>query len=302
MLRFVRRLCLSLLLVSAVASAQPNASWTQPLKPFQIADNLYYVGGADLAAFLVTTPAGNILINANYAAEPTLIRESVEQLGFRWKDTKILLNGQAHADHMGGAAGVLRETGARDMVMAGDDDVVRSGGVTDFAFGPKKQFAPARVDRVLHDGDAVTLGTPGQGGVVLTAHKTAGHTRGCTTWTLRVHLPGEPTNELRDVVIVGGYDPLSNYKLTQNAKGKGAYPGIGDDFRHTYATLGSLHCDIFLGAHASYFNMDAKLARMPQQGASVWLDREGYRAAVARHEKSFEEALARQQVARLGKS
>ena len=177
MLRFVHRLCLFLLLISAGASAQPNASWTQPLKPFKIADNLYYVGGADLAAFLVTTPAGNILINANYAAEPRLIREGVEQLGFHWKDTKILLNGQAHADHMGGAAGVIRETGARDMVMAGDEDVVRSGGVTDFAFGPKKQFAPAQVDRVLHDGDTVTLGTPGQGGVVLTAHKTAGHTR-----------------------------------------------------------------------------------------------------------------------------
>ena len=289
-------LLLALATCGPVLRAQVDASWITPRPPFRIADNLFYVGGADLAAYVVTTPAGNILINANYTGSPAQIRKSVEELGLRWQDTKILLDSQAHADHMGGAAEILRETGARNMVMAGDDEVVRSGGVTDFAFGPKPQFPPARVDRVLHDGDAVSLGNPKHGGVVLTAHKTAGHTRGCTTWTLRVHLPGEPAEQLRDVVIVGGFDPLPSYRLTGDPHAKGAYPGIADDFRHTYATLRALPCDIFLGAHGQYFGMEEKLARMPQQGASVWLDRAGYEAAVHKHQQAFEADLARQTV------
>src|SRR4051794_40558344 len=114
------------------ALAELNPEWTTPLPPFQIADNLYYVGSQELAAYLVTTPAGNILINANLETSPPQIRASVEKLGFKWADTKILLNGQAHFDHMAGAAQILRETGAKNMVMDGDADVAESGGRTGF--------------------------------------------------------------------------------------------------------------------------------------------------------------------------
>jgi len=164
-------LCVSCSYFQADASERPE--WTTPLTPFQIADNLYYVGSRDLAAYLITTPAGNILINANIESSPPLIRASVEKLGFAWKDTKILLNSQAHSDHMGGAAQILRETNAKNMVMTGDAEVVRSGGRKDFAFGSDGigTFPRARVDRVLRDGDTVVLG-----GVTLTAHRTGGHT------------------------------------------------------------------------------------------------------------------------------
>jgi len=138
---YLRTLIASLCLCFAClpAKAKDHPDWTTPLPPFQIADNLYYVGSRDLAAYLITTPAGNILINANLESSPPLIRASVEKLGFSWKDTKLLLNGQAHSDHMGGAAEVLRETHARDMVMDGDADVVRSGGRKDFAFGTNRR-------------------------------------------------------------------------------------------------------------------------------------------------------------------
>src|SRR5918997_1083979 len=184
-----RLLPLLALFLTLNARAEMNPEWTTPLPPFQIADNLYYVGSQDLAAYLVTTPAGNILINANLETSPPQIRASVEKLGFQWADTKILLNSQAHFDHMAGAAQILRETGAKNMVMERDAEVVESGGRTDFLFAIKAvpAFAPAKVDRVLKHGDTVELG-----GVTLTAHKTAGHTIGCTTWTLPVHLPGEP--------------------------------------------------------------------------------------------------------------
>ena len=283
-------LALLLVCVASPLHAAAHSDWTTPIAPFRIADNLYYVGSRDLAAYLVTTPAGNVLINANLVSSPPQIRASVERLGFRWGDTKILLNSQAHSDHIAGAAQVLRETHARDMVMEGDADVVESGGRTDFAGGTEGilRFPPARVDRVLHDKDTVVLGD-----TTLTAHKTAGHTRGCTTWTMRAHLPGEPAGTVRDVVIIGGMAALSQYRLSDRPGRRASYPGIAEDFRQTFRTLRGLPCDIFLGAHGEYFGMLAKLARMEASGATVWIDPAGYRAAVDHGEKAFEAALAR---------
>ena len=157
--------------MSILAHAETNPSWITPIAPFRIADNLYYVGSQDLASYLVVTTKGNILINANLASSPPQIRTSVEKLGFRWKDTKILLNSQAHDDHMGGAAEVIRATHAKNLVMDGDVSVVETGARTDFlAPSPNVPgYSAVHVDRVLHDQDTVRLG-----GVTLTAHKTAG--------------------------------------------------------------------------------------------------------------------------------
>jgi len=273
------------------ANATDHPDWTTGLAPFQIADNLYYVGSRDLAAYLITTSAGNILINANLESSPPLIRASIEKLGFSWKDTKILLNSQAHSDHMGGAAQVLKETRARDMVMEGDADVVRSGGRKDFAFGTDgmQTYPPARVDRVLHDGDTVVLG-----GVTLTAHRTGGHTRGCTAWTFRTHISSDPTNRLRDVVIVGGFRPLSQYRLFDTPKQPASYPGIRDDFYKTFATLQALPCDIFLGAHGIYFDLLPKVQRMQAEGEAVFIDPNGYVDTIKEAKSDFEKTVATQ--------
>jgi len=278
-------------LASAItpAYADENPDWTTAIKPFRILDNLYYVGSRDLAAYLIVTPAGNILINANLEQSPPQIRASVAQLGFKWKDIKILLNGQAHFDHVGGMAQVLRETGAQNWVMDGDARVVESGGATDFAFGPKPLFPKAQVDKVLHDGSVIQLG-----GITLVAHKTPGHTRGCTTFTLKGHLPGEPAGKLRDVVIVGGLWALSEYRLVDRPGKPASYPGIARDFRNMYAAMRKLPCTIFLGAHGSYFNMLAKLERMPREGANVWIDPKGYFAKIKEGEQAFNEQLQEQ--------
>jgi metallo-beta-lactamase class B len=284
-----RLLMLCLFLLAACARAGENPDWRAPLAPFQIADNLYYVGSRDLAAYLVTTPKGNILINANLAASPPLIRKSIEKLGFHWTDTKILLNSQAHFDHMGGAAEILRQTHADNWVMDGDADVVESGGRTDFLAksGSLQSFAAARVDRVLHDGDTVALG-----GTTLTAHKTAGHTRGCTTWTLRSHLPGEPKGTLRNIVIVGGASFWSDFHFVDRPERPASYPGIAADFRRTFATLHALPCDVFLGAHGIYFDLLGKQSRHSKNGVSVWIDPDGYRAFVDDAELAFNTAVA----------
>ncbi|MGA2851654.1 MAG: subclass B3 metallo-beta-lactamase [Terracidiphilus sp.] len=288
------RVLLLLFCSSLLAHAGTNPTWTTPVAPFQIADNLYYVGSQELASYLVVTPRGNILINANLATSPPQIRASVQKLGFRWTDTKILLNSQAHFDHMAGAAQVIRETHAKNMVMDGDASVVETGAKTDFlAPSPNvPAFAPAHVDRVLHDQDTVSLG-----GVILTAHKTAGHTRGCTTWTMRSHLPGEPAGTFRNIVIVGGVSFWSEYHFVATPGHAVSYPGIVQNFQHTFALLRALPCDVFLGAHAGYFDMLAKLERYPKDGPRVFIDPAGYKDFVADAEQTFEQAVAQQQAA-----
>src|SRR5262249_41469883 len=144
------------------------------------AGNLYYVGTQGLASYLVTTPAGHILINSDLEANVPQIRDSVVTLGFKIEDVKILLVSHAHFDHVAGSAALKKLTGARYMVMDADVSVVESGGKTDFQYGDGTHYPPTKVDRVLHDGDEVKLGD-----ATLVAHLTPGHTRGCTTWTLK---------------------------------------------------------------------------------------------------------------------
>ncbi len=288
--------CLLLLLCCCAQTllAGVSPAWTTPIAPFQIADNLYYVGSKDLASYLVVTPGGNILINANLDSSPPLIRASVEKLGFHWSDTKILLNSQAHYDHFGGGAEVVRETHAKNMVMDGDVSVVESGARTDFlAPSPNVPgYAPVHVDRILHDKDTVSLGD-----VVLTAHKTAGHTRGCTTWTMRAHLPGEQPGTMRNIVIVGGVGFWSEYHFVATHGHPVSYPGIVQDFQHTFLELRALPCDVFLGAHGGYFDMLTKLKRYKQDGPRVFIDPVAYKEFVADGEETFRKELSKQQSA-----
>ena len=291
---FLSRVLLLLFCLCILAHAETNPSWTTPIAPFRIADNLYYVGSQDLASYLVVTRKGNILINANLATSPSQIRASVEKLGFRWTEIKVLLNSQAHGDHTAGAAEVIRETHAKNMVMDGDVSVVETGGRADF-LSPSPNiptYAPAHVARVLHDEDTVSLG-----GVILTAHKTAGNTRGCTTWTMRSHLPGEPAGTSRNIVIVGGTAFWSEYHFAATPSHPVSYPGIVQDFQHTFVVLRALPCDVFLGAHAGYFDMLTKLERYPQDGPRVFVDPAGYKDFVADAQKTFEQALTKQQAA-----
>jgi metallo-beta-lactamase class B len=284
-------LLLTLLLTCTFSYAEIDPTWTTPIAPFQIADNLYYVGSQELASYLIVTAKGNILINANLDTSPSQIRASVEKLGFHWKDTRILLNSQAHYDHVAGAAEVIRETQAKNIVMDGDASVVESGARTDFLWSSRSisGFMPVHVDRVVHDGDTVSLGD-----LTLTAHKTAGHTRGCTTWTLRSHLPGEPAGTLRNIVIVGGTGFWSDFHFVATPGHPVSYPGIVEDFQHTFAVLRTLPCDVFLGAHGGYFDMLKKLKRYPQDGPRVFIDPAGYNAFVADSEHNFEKALSEQ--------
>jgi metallo-beta-lactamase class B len=263
-------------------SAQ-NADWTEPFAPFRIAGNLYYVGSKGLANYLITTPQGHILINSDLEANVPLIRASVERLGFKFNDIKILLISHAHWDHDAASATILKATGAKYMVMDADVPVVESGGKTDFQYGntPGSLYPPTKVDRVLHDGDEVTLGD-----AVLTAHLTPGHTKGCTTWTMKVREDGKSYN----AVIVGSPNVNPGYKLVNNTQ----YPTIANDYQRMFTVLKALPCDLFLGAHGSYFDMEAKYARMTKGGSNPFVDPAGYKKFVSDKEQEFLAEWAKQ--------
>lgn len=269
----------------AATAAHAADKYLVPFPAHHIIANIYYVGSEGQANYLITTPAGNILINSGVEKSPPMIKASIEKLGFKYADTKILLISHAHFDHDAGSAQVIRETGAKYEVMDADVPVVESGGKRDFNYGDKggeNLYPPAKVDRVLHDGDTVSLG-----GTVLTAHKTPGHTKGCTTWTMQVKDGGKTLN----VVIVGSPNVNPGYVLVGNKK----YPGIVQDYEKTFRVLKALPADVFLGAHGDYYGLDAKYPKLKPGAANPFIDPEGYKAYVANREAAFRKELAKQQ-------
>jgi metallo-beta-lactamase class B len=270
---------------TAQTTRTAGADYLVPFPAHHVIGNIYFVGSKGLGIYLVATPRGHILINAGLEDSVPMIQQSVEKVGFRFADIKILLISHAHFDHDAGAARIKKLTGAKYMVMDSDVPVVESGGKEDFFYGhvPGMLYPAAKVDRVLHDGDTVSLGD-----TVLTAHLTPGHTKGCTTWTMKVHEGGESY----DVVIVGSPNVNEGYKLVNNA----AYPQITSDYEKTFAVLRSLHCDVFLGAHGNYYDMESKYARMTGS-ANSFVDPKGYQEYVNERERVFRADLAHQQAA-----
>jgi metallo-beta-lactamase class B len=276
-----RSFLLSLCLATSLF-AQDKPEWKLPFPPHRIAGNVYYVGGKDLASYLITTPEGHMLINSNLESSVPQIKESIEKLGFHFKDIKILLISHAHYDHCAGSALIKQLTGAKYMVMGADVPEIEDGGHSNFRYrdSPEMFYKPTKVDRILHDGDEVRLGD-----VVLTAHLTPGHTKGCTTWTLQV----KENEKTYNVVIVGSPNVNPGYKLIDGPQ----YPQIAQDYERTFQTLKALPCDIFLGAHGGYYGMEEKFARIGKTG-NPFLDPAGYKAYVADREQAFRTELSRQ--------
>jgi metallo-beta-lactamase class B len=284
----LRRVLTSVVILLVVLSSQRSAlsqpnDWLQPFPPFRIAGNLYYVGSRGLASYLVTTSEGHILINSNLEESVPMLRASIEKLGFKYDDLELLLISHAHWDHNAGSALIRKQTGAKYMVMAEDIPAVESGGKTDFQYGNDKgtHYPPTKVDRTLRDKDEVKLGD-----TVLVAHLTPGHTKGCTTWTMKVRDGGKTY----DAVIVCSPNVNPGYRLVDNA----AYPGIADDYARMFRTLTSLPCDLFLGAHGSYYGLEAKYERMQKGEASAFVDPAGYKKFIAAKTAEFQAELKKQ--------
>jgi CubicO group peptidase (beta-lactamase class C family)/glyoxylase-like metal-dependent hydrolase (beta-lactamase superfamily II) len=246
---------------------------TTAFTPHRIIGNIYYVGTNSLASFLITTPEGHILINSSYERNVPLIQRSVEQLGFKFSDVRILLGSHAHADHQEGDALVKQLTGAKLVVMKEDVPALEM-----MTPGDK----PHIVDQVIHDGESVTLG-----GTTLVAHLTPGHTRGCTTWTMKV------TDEGRtyDVVIIGSFGVNPGFRLVGNTD----VPHIADEFRRAFATARTLPCDVPLASHPAMFGMKEKYAALGAGRANPYVDPEGYQIELDITEAMFKAVLASQE-------
>lgn len=279
MFRFATALLIALPVTSMAQNKRPD---NQPFPAYRIAGNLYYVGASDITSYLITTPAGHILINSGYEDTPPIIRDGIVSLGFKPADVKILLNSQAHFDHVAGQAAMQKLTGAKIYSSAPEVAVLETGGKADPRWGREQTYPPVKVDHVVRDLEKVTLG-----GVTLVAHLTPGHSIGCTTWTMRVADGGK----VYDVVIVGGTTINPGVEFVR----KPTYPGIADDYVHTFQVLHSLPCDIFLGAHGGYYGMLAKYEKM-KAGATVnpFIDPEGYRVFIDKAEQTFREQWAKE--------
>jgi metallo-beta-lactamase class B len=276
---------LSVVITALSWAAVAQGPFHEPFPGHKVIGNVYYVGSKDLASYLITTPEGHVLINSGFEETVPLIRKSVESLGFKMGDVKILLASHAHSDHVAGHAAIKDLTGAKVYVLRGDNAVIASGGEGQYLYADSR-WKPCPVDRVLEDGDEVGLG-----GVTLVARRTAGHTRGCTTWTWKV----EDRGKAYDVVVIGSPNVNPGYRLVGNQ----AYPEIADDFARTFEVLKSLPCDVFLGAHGGYYGMVEKHELATKDPAkNPFIDPEGYRAYVAEKEKAFRDTLARQQEAK----
>jgi metallo-beta-lactamase class B len=274
------------LILFAPSPARAANEYLVPFPAHHVIANIYYVGSKGQANYLITTPKGNILLNSGLEGNVPMIKDSIAKLGFKYSDTKVLLISHAHFDHDAGSAQVVKDTGAIYEVMDADVPTVESGGKKDFQYNNVKEYLyPAvKVARVLHDGDTVSLG-----GTVLTAHKTPGHTRGCTTWTLQVQDGGKTL----DVAIVGSPNVNPGYVLVGNKD----YPGIVQDYEQTFKVLKALPVDVFLGAHGDYYGMDAKYPKLKAGAANPFIDPAGYKAYIANRETAYRKELARQQAA-----
>ena len=269
---------LFVLLATSQISAQPKQAkqakrdYNAPFPPHKVIGNVYYVGPEQLATFLITTPEGHILINSDFEATVPMIRASVEKLGFKFTDIKILLGSHAHGDHMEGDALVKELSGARVMAMEQDVPWLRR-----MTPGGK----PHPIDRILKDGEKVELG-----GTTLVAHLTAGHTPGCTTWTLKVDENGKSYNVL--IVCSVGFN--AGYVLVGNKD----YPSIADDYARSFKLLRTLPVDVFVGAHGDFYNLRAKYLKLQQGGENPFIDPAGFTAYLDEKEKAFTAELARQ--------
>ena len=253
----------------------------QPVKPYRVIGNIYYVGASDVTSYLITTPNGHILLDSGFIETVPQIKQNVAQLGFRLADIKILLNSHAHYDHAGGLAELKRLTGATLMTSEGDVALLAAGGKGDPNFGDRFLYEPVKPDRTLRDGDNVELG-----GVTMVARLTPGHTKGCTSWTMKVK-DGEKEYD----VVFYGSTSAPGYKLVNNP----GYPDIVADYEKAFRLLKTLPCDVFLAAHGQFYDMLGKAKLLEQSPKSnPFIDPEGYRRYLDESEKSFRKLLASQ--------
>ena len=278
------KIALSTLLFAAVAVAGPASAapvaWTQPMAPFRVIDNVYYVGSVGISAWVIKTPAGLILLDAGMPEYAPTVEANIRALGFRLSDVKILLNSHAHFDHSGGLARIKADTGAKLIASAGDRQALERGVYPGWEQDHSFDAPPVKVDRVVADGGTVALG-----GVRLTAMITPGHSEGCTNYLLTVRDRG-----IAHTAFFFCSASVAANRLVPNPQ----YPGIVADYRRTFARLKTVRADIFLAPHAEFYDLAEKRAKLGKPGPNPFIVPDEMQKLVADMEAGFVKALAEQ--------
>jgi len=263
-----------------------------PIPPFRIADDLYYVGASDIASYLVVTRAGLIVIDGGYEKTAPQILRNIRTLGFAVEEVKVLLSTHAHLDHAGGLAMLKRETGAKLFATGPDAELMASGGKGDFGLKDSAPYPPVQVDTIIKDSQVVTMG-----GKQLVAHLTPGHTRGCTTWTFPIIDTRGSKRSLQQVMILCSNSVLPMYHL---AGPQESYPGIAADYEKSYAFWKAAPCDIFLGSHGKFFNMQQKRAKLAVD-SNPFVDPAGCKSYFEKGYAAFQAQLDKEKAAAAAK-
>lgn len=255
---------------------EANPDWAERIEPFRIYEDIYYVGTRGLSSFLIATPSGHFLIDGGLPENARVIAQNIKSLGFDVRDVKFLLNSHAHFDHSGGLAELKKMSGATLVSSEGDKWALETGLVPGSEVDPTFAAPPVVVDRTIGDLQSLMLG-----GVSLTAHLTPGHTKGCTTWTMK-------SAGLEILFFCSA--TVANNRLA----GPPQYEGVVDDYRATFAKTKNWRPDVFLANHPGFFSMEEKRARLLAGDGDAFIDREGFPALMAKLEAAFEKALAEQ--------
>jgi metallo-beta-lactamase class B len=264
--------------IGAPAFADQPPEWTTPVKPFQIAGNVYYVGTQGLAAYLIISNRGAILLDGTTAENAKLIERNIETVGVPLHAVSLLISDHAHHDHVGAMAQIKRDTGAEFLASAGDAWALEHGRVRGDTNYKPTPFAPIKVDRVVQDGEIIELGD-----VTLTAHLTPGHTPGCTSWTTKVLDHGQQLNVLfLCSITVAGNILIGNH----------AYPQIASDYRATFRKLETMKADIVLTSHPDLADVIERAVRREGGDVSAFIDPQELPSLVAKFRENFETALA----------
>ena len=241
--------------------ASKQLKWEEPEKPQKLIGPIYFVGTKGLASYLITTPLGHILLYTGMPSSGPMIEKSIQTLGFKPADIKILLTGHAHGDHVGGHDYIKKISGAQVCMMYAEQELIESGGKTDFHYGkyPEYWFDPVKVDRILHNGDSVSLGD-----VTMIALHTPGHTKGGTTWMMNITL----NNKTYKVVFPDGTSINPGYRFTVDP----SYPGIFENYQKTLSILEKLKADAWFSSHTDFFNYEGKIERLASKSTNSFID------------------------------
>jgi metallo-beta-lactamase class B len=262
-----------------ITEPKVDSDWIKPYPPFRFAGNLYYVGTYELGCYLITTAKGNILINTGTSASETQIKNNIETLGFKFNDIKILLTSQAHYDHVGAMAAIKKQTGAKLMVDAADADVLQTGGKSDYELGKYGiTFKPVKADRLLHDGDTVSLGNMQ---LVMLHHP--GHTKGSCSFLFTV----DDSTKTYRVLIANMPTIIVDKPFAQVT----AYPNIAQDYAYTFQAMKQIHFDIWLAPHTSQFDLHEKHKPGDAYNPSAFIDQKGYDNALNDLQQAYDEKL-----------